>query len=399
MKKRFLILVLFILTLFTTGCFDYTELNELGIISALGIEKEKNGNYLISAQIVNIKKTGAESGNEGISKVVTYTGKGKTIEQAIKNISNLSSKEVFLAHLKLVIIDDDVIKNGTSNIVDFFVRNTKIKSNFAISTSSKDSPLEILKTLTPLDSLPSEDIYNMIESSEKLVGNATILTFDDFLNDLLQYGINPVYTNLEISGEKKGNEDTESLKKSTPNSIVEINNLIAYDKNGKVTKLNKEESIGYSFIKNKVKTPVITAKCENEKNYFSVNILGSKNNIKFSEKNNTVTFELKATGNISEANCKKNYTTNQLNTMINKQTKKQISKYIKSSFELAQKNQNDFLGIGNYIYKNNKNYFDFKNKNWDKVGLNKLKLKIKINLKITKEGNTEESVFERNKNE
>ena len=148
-----------------------------------------------------------------------------------------------------------------------------------------------------------------------------------------------------------------------------------------------------------MKTPVITAKCENEKNYFSVNILGSKNNIKFSEKNNTVTFELKATGNISEANCKKNYTTNQLNTMINKQTKKQISKYIKSSFELAQKNKNDFLGIGNYIYKNNKNYFDFKNKNWDKIGLNKLKLKIKINLKITKEGNTEETVFERNKNE
>ena len=85
--------------------------------------------------------------------------------------------------------------------------------------------------------------------------------------------------------------------------------------------------------------------------------------------------------------------------MINKQTKKQISKYIKSSFELAQKNKNDFLGIGNYIYKNNKNYFDFKNKNWDKIGLNKLKLKIKINLKITKEGNTEETVFERNKNE
>lgn len=399
MKKIIICVSLLFMCLLTTGCFDYTELNELGIISALGIEKKDKNNFLVSAQIVNIKKTGAESGNEGISKVVTYSGEGKTIEEAIKKISNESSKEIFLAHLKLLILDKDIIKNDLENIVDFFARNTKIKSNFYVATSTTETPLEILKTLTPLDSLPSQDIYNSIENSEKLMGNANVMTFEDFFNTLLQKGINPVFTDLKISGEEKGNDNTDSLKKSTPNAIVEVNNLVTFDRVGNITKLSEEESIGYSFIKNRIKTPVITAKCEGEENYFSVDILSSKNKIETDLKNDTIIFNLSVSGTIGEVNCKEDLTNEKTRNMINNETSKKIKKYVNSTFDLSKKIENDFIGIGNYIYKNETDYFNFNKNSWDKKGITKLKLKTNINLEIIKEGNLEKNIYGRDTNE
>ena len=47
----------------------------------------------------------------------------------------------------------------------------------------------------------------------------------------------------------------------------------------------------------------------------------------------------------------------------------------------------DFLGLGNYIYKNNYKYFDFENKDWNKDGLNKLNLKYNIDVSLYKQGN------------
>ena len=47
----------------------------------------------------------------------------------------------------------------------------------------------------------------------------------------------------------------------------------------------------------------------------------------------------------------------------------------------------DFLGLGNYIYKNNNKYFDFEKKDWNKEGLNKLNLKYNMDVSLYKQGN------------
>lgn len=400
MKKIILILSIIFSSLICSGCFNYRELNDLAIISAIGIEKtEDKEDYLVSAQIVNIKKTGSEAGNEGISKVVTYKGKGKDIDSAIKRIANESSKDIFLAHLKLLIIDDDVIKNELTNVIDFFARDTESKMNFYVVTSTTDKPIDILETLTPLDSLPSQDIYNSLDISEELMGNANVMTFEELLDILLQKGINPVYTDLKIKGEKNKNENTDSLKESAPKSVVSINNLVSFDNNGGITKLNEDESIGYSFIKNRIKKPVVTGKCEDENNYFSVEILKSKSKIESQIKNDTININIKATGTVGEINCNNNLDDIKTRKMINSVTSKEIKKKVLKTINLSKKTKNDFIGIGNYIYKNEKDYFDFKNKDWDRDGIEKMKIKVKIKLEIIKEGNLEKNIHGSDTNE
>ena len=87
MKKIFIMILLLILS---SGCFNYKEINNLAIIPTIGIEKKDN-NYIVTAWIINTKK-------ENSNKVITYKGKGKDIDGALKDIANMSSKELFLSH-------------------------------------------------------------------------------------------------------------------------------------------------------------------------------------------------------------------------------------------------------------------------------------------------------------
>ena len=72
---------------------------------------------------------------------------------------------------------------------------------------------------------------------------------------------------------------------------------------------------------------------------------------------------------------------------ISDNTEKTIENYIKSSIIKAKENKTDFLGIGNWIYKNNTKYFDFEHKDWNKEGLDKIDFDFDINVNIYKQGN------------
>ena len=81
MKKIIIIIFIFLLT----GCFNYTELNKMAIVSSIGIDKE-NDNYVVTVQIMNAKESDETEG----SQVSVYTEKGKTILYALTQSSGPS---------------------------------------------------------------------------------------------------------------------------------------------------------------------------------------------------------------------------------------------------------------------------------------------------------------------
>ena len=363
MKKIFIMILLLILS---SGCFNYKEINNLAIIPTIGIEKKDN-NYIVTAWIINTKK-------ENSNKVITYKGKGKDIDGALKDIANMSSKELFLSHLKVLIISDDLIKNNITDVIDYFARNTQAKMNFYVITSTTNTPSEILNITPPLDTLPSNDIYNLLNISDKLKGNVNILTFENLIKQILEKGVNPVYTNISVINNKK------NINK------IKVNNMVSFDKKNNITLLDEDESLGYNLINNNIKNPIITSKCKNENNYFSIEIIKSKNKIKY--KNNKIYMNFKIKGTISEINCNKDVNSIKTRKELNEITTREINKKINKTINKAKKSKNDFIGLGNILYKNNRKI----NNDWDKEKLNNLEIITKVDLQIIKEGKIEKNI-------
>ncbi len=52
------------LLFFFTGCYNYRELNQLAITSAIGIDKTEDG-YKVTVQVINTQKQGSGSNSSG----------------------------------------------------------------------------------------------------------------------------------------------------------------------------------------------------------------------------------------------------------------------------------------------------------------------------------------------
>lgn len=390
MKKLIIIILLLFMC---SACYNYREINDLAIVGAIGIEKDNN-NFVVTTQVANIKKTESEGDSSNNAKIIVYKGKGKTIEDALNNITKKTSKSLFYSHMKILILDDDIIKNDLKNTIDFLARNIETDLNFNIITSTQNKPSEILEILTPTEPLPSNYLETLLKRNEKISGNILSVTFEDLLSSVLSYGKTPVLTNIKINGNIKDYNKTDNLNKTIPSTLLESNNLVAF-KDNKIIKLNKEESFGYNILNNNANNLIITSKCKSEDNYFSLNLRNIKSKYTLVDKNN-INIYVKATANIGEFNCNDSTYKNSAYVKI---TKKTLEKYINNTINLAKKNNTDFIGVGNYVYKNYPKKYN--NEIWNK-NFKKIKYNVFIKIKMIEEGNinktlTGKDIYEKRK--
>lgn len=378
MKK----IIVIVLVLFcSTGCWNYKELTELGLISAMGITKEDD-KYILDIQYINI----IEAGDKGISEspITVVTGEGKTIAEAARSVNMQSSKINFPANIEYVFLDPSILKGDLNEVLDFLTRYTKLSLNFLIVTSTTNASKEILSSLSTFNLNPASNLSELIKSGEQKYGASYTLNNKDFLRGYLDYGEVPVYPDITIVDEEEA--DNDNLKKSDANNYVVVNNLVTFDKEGNTIKLERDESLGFNFLKNHITNAAITASC-GENKYFTVETLGSdfKFDDKLDENKIKVTGEVKA--EMFFYGCEEDLNKNETLDKMAKLTEKEIKSYLKKTIDIAQSNKVDFIGIGNWVYKNKYGYFDFKKKDWNTLGLTDIDFDYDIKVTLFKQGN------------
>ena len=353
MKK---IILLIICLFFLNGCYDYVEIDDLVIISGILIDYKDN-QFQITSQVLE---------NESESKVKVYTNKCNMIDECISEISKLSNKDIFISHLKVLIITENVIKNNV-NYYDFFLRNSKSKMNFDVyyvENKYKDELLNIYKD----GKGSSLYLKDLIKFNNKIFSSSSPLPFLELMYKKMEYGITPIYPNIVINN----NNNEKSLY---------LQDLVVFNDNYKKILLNDQEGIYYNIVSNKCNKTNLLFDCDKDK--YSLTINNAKTKYKW--KNNTLYLNIKLSTKLNNYNCKydlnKSDSIKKLTTISNNQIKKNILNLINKS-----KNNNvDFFGFGNYIYKHDKRYFDFKNKNWNNE-VKKLNIKVNIDTTITSIG-------------
>lgn len=379
--KKFIIMILIMIT--CTGCWNYKELTELGIVSALAISK-KNDMYVIDMQLINI----IEAGDKGIteSPITVLTGEGHTVAEAVRSMNLKSSKVFFSSNLEYVLLDKSVVTEDLEEILDFLARDTKLSLNFLIATSTENSPYEILSALSQFNLNPASNLSELISVSEKRYGASYVLNIKEFLQKFLAKGVTPVYPNIVLSSKDDENGENETLEKSDSNDYVSVKNLVAFDKDGNIITLDTDESFGYNFLANHIGNAVVTSTCG--ENYFTVETL--KSDVGFNDedlKNNKIKVEGQIEAEVFFYGCEENLNNDSTLKMLSKKTEEQITDYIKKTINLAVESKTDFVGVGNWIYKNKTSYFDFDKYDWDTLGLPKLEFDYDINVTLFKQGN------------
>lgn len=342
LKKIFIIFTILILS----GCYNYRELNEISIVSSIGIDK-KDGEYLVSAQVMNAK---SEKESES-TQVLVYEGTGKSINEALRDVTTKSSRRLYGGHISKLVISEEIAKEGIVNVIDMFQRLTEIRNEFTITVSKNIAAADVIKVMTVPETIPAEYVKTSLESADIESALTYSTQLDEFVSLYLKKGIDPVIAVIEV---KNYNEEGTTLDNTTstdPETKIVLD-YIAITEEGKLEDyLNRNETIGYNFIKNQVKEMIIPVKCD-DNYYASISVLGNKTKTKIKKEDNKyiIKLDISTNANISEYNCLENITSEKHINELKKKTENKIKKYINDALEKQKDSKSKFLGLERQIY-------------------------------------------------
>lgn len=380
MKKFVLIIITLFILLISSGCYNYKEINDMAIVSSIGIDKDnKKDKYIVSAQIMNSK----ESENSEDSQITVYTKEGDTVHEALRNITLKSPRKLYGNHLSKIVLSEEVAKEGIDNILDTFNRVTEVRNEFIITIVKEDKASDVLKVLTTTESIPAEYVKLSLKIADKTSGLTYATKLDEFISLYLKKGIDPVVPVLKIDKKEKKGTTINNITTTNPISKIVIEDLAVTNKGKLETYLKNEEVIGYNFLRNQIQKMIIPVKCDDENNYASISILKNKTKSSAEKKDNKyiINFNINSEAIITEYNCKKDLTNEKVIKELEKDTEKKIKRYIKKSLNKQKETKGKFLGLERIIYLD---YPKYKNEDYS--------VKYNVNVNLVRKGEIRNSI-------
>lgn len=381
--KKILITLSFIFI--CCGCYNYKELNDLAITSAIGIDKSDNG-YKVTAQVVNTQKEGTDNNSSSDPKIIIYEHTSKTVQEAVRYMVLESPKRLYPNHMQVIIISEDVAKDGILGSLDLFFRDSELQKNFYVLISKDVSANQILKTLTPADSIVSSNIKKSLESDSSYLGITELVTYDELINTYLNPNKEISLPSITLKGKMKGSDKIDNIEQSDSSTKVVLSQMAIFKDDKMIGYLDDKQSIALSFIKGKINNTIIKYKCNG--GYVVVETTNSKSSINVDNKGN---FRIKISGDaaINEVSCDINLENDNSISKINKQVNKEIKKNVNNTIKYVKNNYNsDIFNFLDILYKNQYSLYKKISNDWYKDKFKDSKIDIDVDIKVIEKGNT-----------
>lgn len=390
MKTKIFILI--VAMFLFNGLANSRELNDLAILSSMGIELDEDGNYLITVQILNTKKSDSSSGNSssggsGTSNVTVFKSNSSTIHGALRDIVLQSSKKIYIAHMELLLVSEEVAKTDMFDILDFFIRDNENSNNFILAVTKDTTPKEVLEILMPLETNPTQSIKNTIKATYKNKGTTIDNILTENIQIMLKPGMNMVAASVGIDGEVKKEEGSDNINSSASSAKVIAKELAYFDKKSLMGYLTEEEGLYYNLGLDDLKSGMLNMGTKEDG--YVVEILNAKSSSTPRVENDKyiIDFNFDLSCAITEISREKKIETFDEEVII----QKEIEERIKNGFEsFANKCKNeyesDLIGFGNIYYKRlNKEYEKLMAKYGDDY-LKHIDINTNVKVKLVNEG-------------
>ena len=331
-------LLLLFLPFFLTGCYDYQEITDLGIIVALGIDYQ-NDKYIITYELLEDNK----DKQSGITSSYTVSGEDKILAKAFEDASSKIAKKAYYSHIDIVLFSQNIVSNHFQTVTDYLLRDKDLREDFNIVIV--DNPQNILGSTNSQLKVIGSNITKRIKAKKFEKKYSNVIT------DILMFG-----------------KDTSIPIIDIQNDNILITGLAIFHNYNYVYSLDNYSTDIYMLIINNTNKVIMNS------SDFSIAIYNTDIKIDMNKKY----ISLKGTVNAEIIDNPLNYDIKdeQVLKKIEDTFSKQLNNNIKDLIEILQNNNSDILGITNNYYqkkriKNNKLWLRNDIKNNIKVKISK----------------------------
>ncbi len=384
-KKKYLVLL--ILPLLLSGCYNYQELNDLAITTALSIDyDEESENFKIIAQVINpVKDQDAKSSNE--TSFINYQSEAKSLREAVRLVILDSPKKLYGAQLQVVILSENVLYEKLPDIIDFFIREPELRPEFKIIIAKDDKALEGISIQTLLDDLSSSNIVDSLETQAEKIGITTVVTLNDLTNMYLNPYLEIVLPSMIVKGNLEDGVEKDNLSSTIDETTIEISTTGVFKDNKFLGYLTEEESKTLNLIRGDIKNTIINMDIEDGIIVFEPNSIETK--LEVAVKENTVKMTITGLAKVKEITGLADLTNieevKKIQENFNKLTEEMVTKTFES---IREKYNTDVFKFRDLYYKTDYKYFKENYEAWYEDIFPNLKLEVTSEIELYEKGNT-----------
>lgn len=379
--------------LLLSGCWSKKELTDLAIVAAIGIDKNEEGRYVGTLQIINPNNVaggiqGGGSGSQG-SPVSVITGTGDSIVELSRRASRKLSRRLYYAHTNLVVISEDLAKEESiSTILDPLERDAQFRNTAIIVIAQGTKAADIVKVITSIDKIPANKVIKALKFTERTWGENISVNMQDAIQTLVSPGKELVVSGFRLSGDVDKGKKVENTQETEPSSLLYAGSLAIF-KNGKLTQwIDGETARGSVILLDKLNATAIAVKWEGKDDAILYELIRQKTNVivKMEKGQPRVSIKVQAEGNIGEARVATDLNNPDVLLKIEKEIEKVIKKEMTMAIKQAQKSKSDIFGFGDALHRSNPEAWKKMKSEWNDVYFPEVQTDIVVDAFIRRTG-------------
>lgn len=358
--------------LFLPGCWDSTEINEIAVELAWGIDKAPNKKIMISAQsiipskISGGQKDGAAGGSEGKPFFVVSSDGLNTLD-AVQRMQTKLSRQIFRGHRRVIVIGESMAKQGIKEVFDTYTRDPNLKLRTDIFIVKGNTAKNFLKVSYPLENIPG--LGALGENSQ--IGMPAEMGMLNFLLAATSEGACPTVPAITI-GMNPASQDEQNQKEQQPGSNKEgfrIAGSAILDKELKLAGyLNEKEDQAVHWVTGNLKKLTVSTTVPQEMGNVSMDLYRVGRKIQPIVQGDKLKFYITLTGQgaLRENNTRLDLTDTENITLLQKELNKQAEETVLQTITKVQQNYGtDIFGLSDVIRRKDVPLWKSMRNNWE----------------------------------
>jgi len=369
MKRIVSWMLIVVITMNLSGCWDSKDIQELQYITALGIDY-KDDKYIIYGQVMSF--SGGVAKQEGSPTTPTpvwvVKGSGKTVITAMNDVYRKANQPIYWGHVGVIIYSENVLKNGINNVNDGLLRFQQIRETVWVYGTNES--IEQMLLVTSIFGSPYQTSLFTPKETYKIRSFLPPLRIQRFYVDYNEPGMT---VKLPLIKVKKAVWNAETDERPT-NKLSGVYLL----KNKRLKGiLSEKEMNGLRWVTEEtIRSPLLLK--VNDDLDLVVSIVSPKVKITPIFKNGDVRFDMKLKYKANVTNMNVEVTLDKLE----KEIKKKIHSEIMESFKYGLEKGVDVYNLEQFVYRKDikrwKKLFENKNYKLSPESINSIDIHVNI---------------------
>lgn len=396
LKKFAAAVILTLMLLMLSGCYDKIEIENLGVVRMTGIDWDSTSNKYEATILVQRPFAGGTSTMRGVStgNQIPWiaSAEGDSVMDAFKNLRARASSSLSWHHSTILVIGEAMANQGIDKFIDFFARNREIRyTTNVFVTEGKAS--DIMKITPETQSNLADEIDGIIKNSKYEWNNSYVPDLKELLIDLSYKDHSPILGLIKAVKptpfDFQENEEISGMKPSTDTVAIEGASII---KDYKLAGwFDAIEARGYRWIKGDISRAIVNV--FNKGSIIGVQFNNAESKTDIDIKNNQIFINIKtkATGYIVEVLDKDKLISENGIEEIQKLAADNIKNEMLTAINKAKAFDADIFGFGRKIRETNPDKWKIIGRNWDDY-FKEVQVSIEVKTNIKSVGMTSEPI-------